>query len=239
MLKSTLKTFFRALGLEVKKFSVASNSERQIVAALQYLGVDVVFDVGANTGQFASSLREFGFSGLIVSFEPLASAHAQLLNKSRSDPGWIIHPPLALSDMAGEVDINVSGNSVSSSLLPMLPSHFNAAPDSAYISKERVAKDCLDNVAFSYLNSKSSLLLKIDTQGYEWEVLDGSSEVLKLAKVVLIELSLLPLYEGQHLWQELIERLSEEGFLLWCVQPGFTDPKTGRTLQFDGLFVRK
>jgi len=53
-----------------------------------------------------------------------------------------------------------------------------------------------------------------------------------------MELSLVPLYEGQRLWRECIERLEAEGFLLWALQPVFVDPATGRTLQWDGLFFR-
>jgi hypothetical protein len=80
--------------------------------------------------------------------------------------------------------------------------------------------------------------LKIDTQGYEWQVLDGAPDLLARSSAVLIELSLVPLYEGQHLWHECIARLEAAGLALWALEPVFVDPETGRTLQLDGLFLR-
>lgn len=80
--------------------------------------------------------------------------------------------------------------------------------------------------------------MKIDTQGFEWQVLDGARTTLPKFQRVLLELSLVPLYEGQHLWQEMIGRLEQEGFTLWALQPGFIDPINGRTMQVDGIFYR-
>ena len=81
--------------------------------------------------------------------------------------------------------------------------------------------------------------MKIDTQGFEWQVLNGAQNVLPGIHGILLELSLIPLYEGQHLWQEMIVRLEQEGFTFWALQPGFVDPHNGRTLQVDGIFYRR
>jgi hypothetical protein len=48
----------------------------------------------------------------------------------------------------------------------------------------------------------------------------------------------LPLYEGQHLWREVIARLETEGYTLWALKPVFSDMASGRTLQMDGIFYR-
>jgi len=56
-------------------------------------GVDCVFDVGANTGQYAEGLRNLGYKGRIISFEPLSAAHALLIENSRDDPEWVVAPP--------------------------------------------------------------------------------------------------------------------------------------------------
>ena len=55
---------------------------------------------------------------------------------------------------------------------------------------------------------------------------------------IQLELSLFRCMKGQRLWQECIERLEAEGFVLWALQPAFVDPATWRTLQWDGLFFR-
>ena len=62
---------------------------------------------------------------------------------------------------------------------------------------------------------------------------------LKQAKGVLCELSLVPLYHEQRLWRDIVDRLDQQGFMLWALQKGFTNPKTGQSLQMDAIFVRK
>ena len=166
------------------------------------------------------------------------SAHNNLLKISKRDPHWHVHSRCAVGDSLGEIDINVSANSVSSSVLPMLNSHIEAAPKANYIGKDTCDLITLDSVRSAYLEGAKSVLLKIDTQGYEWQVLDGASDVIHNARGVLIEMSLIPLYEGQKLWQDITHRLESEGFTLWALQPAFINPANGRTLQLDGLFFR-
>ena len=120
----------------------------------------------------------------------------------------------------------------------MLTSHSSAAPESVYRGQESASLVTLDSVALSYLNDAQAPFLKIDTQGYEWHVLDGARATLSRIRGIQMELSLVPLYEGQRLWRECIERLEAEGFVLWALQPVFIDPANGRTLQWDGLFFR-
>lgn len=81
-------------------------------------------------------------------------------------------------------------------------------------------------------------MLKIDTQGYEAEVLEGAAETIRQCKAVLLEMSAVPLYEGQELWDSLHVRLSRSGFVMWNLIPDFRDARTGQLLQFDGLYVR-
>lgn len=230
-------------GLDVRKFknilpSVTKLSEAQMVSSLHKFEIDLVLDVGANTGQFASHIRQCGYAGKIVSFEPLSSAHGVLMQSCTSDSKWDAYPRCALGDYIGSAEINIAGNSESSSILPMLESHRSAAPESAYLGKEIVPIKTLDSVAEPYLKDARAPFLKIDTQGFEWQVLDGARDTLPHIKGILVELSLVPLYEGQHLWQEVIERLEVAGFTLWAFKPVFSDVTQGRTLQVDGVFFR-
>ena len=90
-----------------------------------------------------------------------------------------------------------------------------------------------------YLTQSSHCFIKIDTKGYEWQVLDGAINTLKNSKGILCELSLVPLYKGQYLWKEMIERFEKEGFVLWSIQKAFFDKRNGRTLQMDAVFIKK
>lgn len=245
LIKSTMKSILRnVFGLEIfrSKYLTPYATQQEvinIVASMHKFGIDLVLDVGANTGQFASDIRRFGFEGRIVSFEPLTQAHAGLVKNSEPDPLWETYPRCALGDHEGEAEINIAGNSESSSILPMLETHRGAAPNSAYLGKEIVKVSTLDMVSGPYLKDARAAFLKIDTQGFEWQVLDGALETLPRIKGIMTELSLVPLYEGQHLWKEVIDRLESSGFSLWGFKPVFSDPISGRTLQVDGVFYRQ
>ncbi len=236
--KEGIKQLLQAAGIEAHRFHPDTSPLARLMVALRHSHIDLVIDIGANEGQFADELRVGGYSGRIISFEPLTVAHRQLLQESNSDSAWHVHPRCALGDRIGEIELNISGNSVSSSILPMLTSHSSAAPESAYLGHESAPLITLDSVAPPYLEGAQAPFLKIDTQGYEWHVLDGALATLPKVRGIQMELSLVPLYEGQRLWRECIERLEAEGFVLWALQPAFVDPATGRILQWDGLFFR-
>lgn len=226
------------LGLEVRRLKSISTPEAQMAASLRKFDIDLVLDVGANTGQFASDLRYCGYTGRIVSFEPLSQAHAGLMRNSAGDPLWEASPRCALGDQEGEIEINIAGNSESSSILPMLELHRSSAPEAIYQGKEVAPIKTLDVVAGQYLKDARAPFLKIDTQGFEWQVLDGARDTLPHIKGISVELSFVPLYEGQCLWREVIDRLEAAGFTLWSFKPAFTDFSQGRTLQVDGIFYR-
>ena len=236
--KQSVKQLLHAAGIEAHRFHPETSPLARLMAALRHFNIDLVIDIGANEGQFAKELRAGGYSGRIVSFEPLSAAHGRLLQESNSDSAWQVHPRCALGGRSGEIELNIAGNSVSSSILPMLTSHSTAAPESAYLGNEMTPLITLDAVASPYLDGAQAPFLKIDTQGYEWYVLDGALGTLPKTHGIQMELSLVPLYEGQRLWRECVDRLEAEGFVLWALQPVFVDPATGRTLQWDGLFFR-
>jgi len=237
-LRNFVKSVIRSAGFDFHRLSPGADPNIQLFRAIERFGIDLVFDVGANVGQFASQLRSVGYAGNLVSFEPLSAAHRGLTRAARGDAKWLVHPRSAIGDQDGEVEIHIAGNSVSSSMLPMMDAHSSAAEGSAYVGGERTPIVRLDAIASRYLSQCRRPFLKIDTQGYEWQVLDGARGTLPSIQGVVCELSLVTLYEGQRLWREVIGRLESEGFTLWCLQQGFTDPRDGRTLQMDATFFR-
>ena len=233
-----IKRCLHRRGILIDRLSVVTSPDLRLVAMLAAHAADLVIDVGANTGGYATSLRSAGFGGRILSFEPLMAAHAALAAASRTDANWAIADRMALGDRDGSVSINVAGNSASSSIREMLEAHRSAAPESAYVGREDVDVRRLDGVRHPFLDSSVRPFLKIDTQGYEAEVLEGAAGMLDRLCGVQLELTLSPLYEGQLLWRALVDRLEAAGFGLWGIVPEFIDPKTGRMLQCDGIFFR-
>ena len=211
----------------------------QLVEQLQSRRVDVVFDVGANSGFFATGLRKASFKGRIVSFEPLSGPFSLLESKASKDPLWDCKL-CALGDVDGTISINVAGNAgESSSVLPMLQSHQDAYPPANYIGTEEVPMHRLDSVAQEFLRPNDVTFLKIDVQGFEKQVLAGSQSTLNDGCVGMqLELSIIPLYEGGMLIREALDLAYSMGFTLMGLLPSFMDPRNGRMLQVDGIFFR-
>lgn len=227
------------MGVDIRHYPTPNPFERQIQKFLKTHKTDLIFDIGANTGQFAKQTIQMGYDGRIVSFEPLTAAWNQLVKEASRNRKWAVHERCALGATMGSVDVNISGNSYSSSILPMLETHKAAAKNSDYVGIEGAPMVTLDQVAGQYLDPGCSFLIKIDTQGYEGEILKGGTQTLQAAAGVVCELSLVPLYEGQPLWRDIIDSLDEQGFSLWAIQESFSQPYTGQSLQTDAIFQRK
>jgi FkbM family methyltransferase len=238
MLKSYVKQAIRHFGFELLPYLPDTSRTAHLMRMLSTHNVNLVLDVGANIGQFGRSLREAGYRGRIVSFEPLLSAREQLLSASRNDSIWEVAPRAAIGNENGEIDLHVAGNSVSSSALEMHERHARSAPESRYVGTEHVPLRRLDSMATEYLRPDSVTMLKIDTQGYEDRVLRGASGMMDRIVGLQVELSLVPLYEGQLLFENLLEQVKSAGFELWGLWPEFTDPQSGRLLQVDATFFR-
>jgi len=205
---------------------------------LDHFGITLVLDVGANVGQYAGYLRAAGYRGRIVSFEPLADAHEALAKRAAGDAAWTVAPRLALGAAEGEIEINVSGDSDMSSLLPMRAEILEVSPTSRTVARETVRLATLDSVFDDYARADDRVLLKIDTQGYERQVLEGAARSLPRLAGVQLELSLVPLYEGEATWLAMIDTLARHGFEPRLLIPGYFDRHLVRLLQVDGVFFR-
>lgn len=208
----------------------------KVAGYLQAHGIAQLIDVGANEGQYARGVRAAGYGGTIVSFEPLPAAHARLTAAAAGDPRWTVAPARAIGATHDVLRMHVAGNSVSSSLLPMLDAHVASAPGSGIVAHRDVPVMPLD--ACPEIDPDAPTFLKIDTQGYEAQVLAGGPAVVARAIGVQLELSLASLYEGQADYLTLLAGLQRAGFTLWDVFPGFADAASGRLLQVDAVLFR-
>jgi FkbM family methyltransferase len=233
-MKYAIQAVLNRFGWEVRRHELAQ--AEKLKRFLDQHHIQCVLDVGANIGQFASELRTSGFSGTIISFEPQLDAYNRLIKAAASDPNWILAPRGAVGDVTGEIDINTSMNSVSSSILPMLERHSQSAPSSRYIGVEKVPVFCLDNC--DLIDCSRPTFLKIDTQGFEQRVLDGARDLLPDITGLQLELSLAGLYDGQADFVSLLDQLLSQGFEIWSLDPGFADRATGRQLQADAIFFK-
>lgn len=218
---------------------VELTNERFLDECREY-ATDVVLDIGANTGQFAKGLRTQGYLGHIVSFEPLSQAHAALVEAADSDPLWDIAERCAIGANDGWAEINIAGNSFSSSLLPMLDLHREAAPQSEYVGKEACRVTTLDSYIDRIFSDPTTTFgAKVDTQGFEAEVLAGLKRNHHRVKVIVCEMSVAPLYAHGPSMSELCHLLAKLNYRCVALTPEFEDPKTAELLQVNGIFVKR
>jgi FkbM family methyltransferase len=222
-------------GFDVSLDRLSRTTPARRVRFMNDAAITIVIDVGAHIGDYASSLRRFGYQGRIESFEPVARAYAELCSRAAGDTLWSCHR-LALGDTSGTLTLHVAGNEVSSSALDMLPRHIEGAPESSYVRSEQVTVCTVDELALTDASDRA--YLKADVQGFEQRVLAGASRTMESVRLLEVELSLVKLYEDGPLLAEMLDYLEELRFEPIWFERGFADAATGRLLQIDGIFAR-
>lgn len=200
--------------------------------------VDLVVDVGANVGQYAAALRAAGYEGRVTSFEPLAAPYAVLADAADGDRAWEAWR-LALGARRGAARANVAEDPRNSSVLKVGERHLRAVPDSRTVAVENVRMERLDDLWPHLTAGARHPYLKIDTQGYELEVLRGAGSALDDVVLVEAELSLLPTYDAGPLFGDVVPFLAGRGFAPVAFEGVLDDLATGEMLQADAIFARR
>jgi FkbM family methyltransferase len=233
----SLKTQIRELaaqrGIVFDRESVDNSAAVRRQRLLASLNIDVVLDVGANVGVYGRQLRRYGFTGRIVSLEPLSQAYARLAATAHGDAAWSTQQ-VALGDEDGTAEINVNASDPWSSLLPADP---NAG------EPERLERVGTETVRTARVDSMPDILgdhtwVKLDVQGFELHVLRGAEASLSKVVAIETEISLEPFYEGQPTARQMIDALDDHGFALAVVANGWIRD-SGRARWMDGTFVRQ
>jgi FkbM family methyltransferase len=192
----------------------------------------VLLDVGSNVGQFGIDFRNSGFKGRIISYEPVKSVFNNLKKSSSKYQPWEI-VNRALGSSNHESLINVSNNSgLSSSLLKISREHLQAFPDSYTTSTEVIEIVTLDSEVIRLKLNLSETILKIDVQGYESEVIEGGLIAIPQISYIILELSLLSLYENEKTFLEVLNRLEGLGHRVVDIHRGIHG-RDGLLLQVD------
>jgi FkbM family methyltransferase len=232
----TIKPLLERAGIAIQRNRPVRDAIAHIAVKMDEFGITTLVDIGANTGQFAQAVRKAGYSGMIYSVEPLSQAHALCLEAARKYPRWHVLDRMALGASTGTAEINISKNLASSSLLEVEARSVAAAPESGFMGKETIDIRPLDDVVDPAW--VRPIALKIDTQGFEREVLEGARQTLASVKLILVEMSLVPLYKGGAAFCDLYREIEEQGFRCIGLTQGFADHRQHELLQVDGLFVR-
>jgi FkbM family methyltransferase len=237
MLKQLLKKALRSAGYVLSSYDFRYDPWAVRMKFLNSLKINLLFDIGANEGQYAVQVRSLGYKGRIVSFEPLSEAYARLKERCAIGLNWEA-VNCAIGSFDGTSEINISRNSWSSSLLEMLPAHIESVRDSEYTGTERINVRKIDSLIEDFYRPDEKLFLKIDTQGYGMKVLQGAEKTFERILGIELEMSLVPLYKNEPLLSELVAYLQTKGYTLVYIEPEFFKPETAQLLQVNGLFLR-
>lgn len=216
----------------------------ELTAHLQHLfammDIRCVLDVGANKGQYRDFLRHsVGYTGLILSFEPIPALADSLQRRAGSDPNWEIFP-VALGSSDTALTLNVMSQSEFSSFL---------VPDHSLVQQfgtmnhvdhqETVTVMRLDTVMNTLANRHDlcNLYLKLDTQGYDLEVIRGASTTLERVLALQSEVSVRRIYSDMPDMASAISALQGRGFDVTGLFPVNRDA-TLRVIEFDCVAIK-
>lgn len=228
----------RARDVSVRRYSTSNDFEPYLRNLLRALGIEVVIDVGANQGQTVEELRELGFTGSIVSFEPTPHLHDALVQRFSGDPRWTGHQ-LALGAEAGSLTLNRFGpeESLNSFLTPTAFGAERFKNLREPVGTVDVPVTTLDAI-WDELIPSGRTFLKVDTQGFDVEVLKGGSASLEHVLALVTEVPINPIYEGMPTMREVFALLDDLGFQLSGLYPVTRDKRGVRMIEANCVFVR-
>jgi FkbM family methyltransferase len=242
LIEKTKRKFIAKSGIffSIKKLSPSSSDEVALVKILHTYGFTRVLDIGANIGQFAEGLCDFGFKGKIVSFEPTAVVYTKLQGTAGKFENWQVAEKMAIGNTCGEIAIHISTDPLFNSIKTIEKEYetYNAAAGSSQTENVKIAT--LDSVWDNYVDATDRVFLKIDTQGFEQEVLEGASASLEKVDGVKIEMPLSAIYQNVE-WTmlDILNYLNEKGFSCVGISKVAVNQVTGVVHEVDGVFLRK
>jgi FkbM family methyltransferase len=239
--KHVLRDVLRQFGYEV----VASTDleTRALAQHLDHLfkqlDIQCVFDVGANRGQYRTFLRDrVGFGGLIISFEPLSCNASLMREQAKVDPRWVIRDH-ALGNEDARMDINVMKLDLLTSFLEPDHSVVHAFNELNVIDhKENVQVRRLDSVIgeLRAQHGVRNVYLKLDTQGFDLEVVRGAPSTLPTVRALQTELSVRRIYKAAPPYCEMLTELIGRNFGVTAMFP-VTRDELMRVIEFDCVMV--
>jgi FkbM family methyltransferase len=242
-MKQLVRRLARSAGLFVSRYPPPETLGFHLKQLTRRLDINCVLDVGAHEGGYARLLRkEVRFAGEIVSFEPAAASFAALRAPRGGAGGryWRGHN-YALGRAPGEATLNVYAESELNTLLA--PSRYGldrfptmASPLPPQPVRVRTLAEVFDEVTAHVPDPR--VLLKVDTQGFDLEVVEGAVGVLDRVLALQLEVPVKHVYDGMPPLPQTLDRLAELGFEPTGMFPVTRDRDLLRVVEFDCVLRR-
>lgn len=228
------------LGYEVRRVNRPSaGSSPDIWTWLRMSGsIRTILDIGANNGEFAEYLSTYFDAKKTIAIEPLPGCAAQVRQREKAIRNLTVFE-CAVSDHEERAVLYENSYAPASSLLPVSKISADEFPQTAGHQKEvEVAVHRLDDL-IDPGTLEEVILIKIDVQGLEDKVIRGGENTFRAARFVLIEMSFVPMYDGQPLFEEVHELLVGIGFRFAGIKNQVDSPTTGQPLFMHCLYINK
>lgn len=203
---------------------------------MQHFGISLGVDVGANEGQFAQIFRTAFPEATLVSFEPIDKCFNRLKDNFKNDKNFHGYKT-GVGAKKEQISFHPTDFSPASSFLKIKQDVATTFSIKRAPEATKIQVDTLDNLLAPF-ELRQPAFLKVDTQGFELNVLKGAQKTLQTFTLVLLELSLSQMYEDEPLFDEIYRFMTEHGFVMRAVLDVLKDPKTGKHLQVDVLFEK-
>jgi FkbM family methyltransferase len=233
-----LKRGFKMFGFDLVRLNGGlghGTFENELLKIIKSIGVDLIFDIGANKGQFGKMMYSYGYSNTMLSFEPLTKMHRLLSKVADSNSNWHIYERCCIGDKEDQTIINISNLVGNSSILPIKSTKFNV-DQSHFVGAENVKQIALSSLnEHALVIAATSIFVKMDVQGFEHVILNGLKDINYEIAGFYIELSLIKLYDKQEDYLYICNQLKTLGYDLVYVIP--ESIRSGRMIQFNAVFL--
>jgi len=249
IIKKTIKKFLWFIGIEIKKINkeVSYMSFDDIYKSM-LSDKPIIFDIGANQGQSIERFKKIFANSKIYAFEPIKFEYQKLKKKYQNDPNVILNN-CAVGEKAGNEKFyvtvktgNSSFNKVKSGTdwIKVRSKQYNTTVENYIQSTEDVKIITLDDYCFQN-NIKNIDLIKIDTQGYEDKVLEGSKNILsnEIISAIESEIMLDNVYEKYLNFTDLERNLISNNFRIVGINTINNNLFSGLTFHADVLYFNK
>jgi FkbM family methyltransferase len=241
LVKRGIQRVLNRIGYQLLPFPAPHSYERHILALFARLAVNCVIDVGAHEGEFYQLLRQTGYGGRIVSFEPIPESFEQLWRVAQGDPHWRGYN-VALGREAGMLPINVPDSTGFASFLQPNVYCEERFPNAHWGG--RTVDVRLEQLQSLYPDVVAGIecprvFLKMDTQGCDIHVLEGAGEILADVVALQSEVSVIPIYHGMHSIAESITYYNALGFECTDLFPVTFDAADLCVIEYDCVMRRR
>lgn len=189
----------------------------------------VIYDIGAYTGLWTEEVIQIfpGASFFLFEAQENKSTALQQLKEQYADK-----VNFCISVLGADEEKQVAFHEYETASSVLEEHHDTEA------TTRKVVLSRLDNIVAKN-NWPLPDFIKLDTQGYELEILKGGGQALAHAEAVLMEVSFIDIYMNAPLACDVINFMDNDGFSIYDICTLMRRPLDNALFQADILFVRK